>query len=153
MEVISVCHSDDCSSPVEGSRWHAASYESLFVLTLTRNMMERNTVCGRCSVLSPCRLARRTAGLDKAGLFCSHDVMANKAPLQAYNHIRYRRCHSPAPAPAIPGAAGHERGVMKVVGEVVFVSHFIHTHLPPLSPSGSQGVSYLLFFYTIHRLQ
>lgn len=152
MEVISACHSDDCSSPVEGSLrgshlWHSDSHESPFVLTLTTNMMWRDTVCMcEASIVQHRRLFLPPAGWpggqhrwDKAGLFCSHDVMANKAPW--WNWLPLCKptitldiddVTDPRQPRLLQGQRGHEGGVIKVEGEVVF---FFHVSSAPASPS------------------
>lgn len=90
--------------------WHSDSHESPFVPTLMRNMMWRDTVCMcEASIVQHWRLFLSPVGRPggqhrwEAGLFCSYDVMANKAPpwnpLQVHNYIRCRWCHWSAPAP------------------------------------------------------
>lgn len=171
MDDISVCHSDDCSSPVEDSLpgsclWYAGSYESPFVLTFTRNMMQRHTVCmceasivqqGRHALLfrPPAGWPRGQHHWDKAGLFCSHDVMANKAPwwnwlplckptitldIDDVTHPRQPRL--------LQGQQGHERGGGGG-GGLCFTFH-LHQP-PPLSLSRSRGLPNLPF--VSHRWQ
>lgn len=129
--------------------WHSDSHESPFVLTLTTNMMWRDTVCMcEASIVQHRRLFLPPAGWpggqhrwDKAGLFCSHDVMANKAPW--WNWLPLCKptitldiddVTDPRQPRLLQVQRGHEGGVIKVEGEVVFFSCFICTSLP-LYPS------------------
>lgn len=161
MEVISACHSDDCCSPVEGSLWNFSPWLTFVALWFSwiplcsyahDKYMWRDTVCMcEASIVQHRRLFLPPAGWpggqhrwDKVGLFCSHDVMANKAPwwnwlplckstitldIDDVTDLRQPRL--------LQGQRGHEGGVIKVVGEVVFFfSCFICTSLP-LYPSVS----------------
>ena len=125
--------------------WLLASHGSPFVLTLTRNLMWRDTACiCDTSIVQHQRLFRFPAGWlrgqrhwDNALLFCSHDGVANKAP-RWFGPALWKPTitldiddviHSHKTWP-LQGQRGHERPVIKVVGEVVFVSRFFCTNLP-----------------------
>ena len=162
--------SDNRSSPVEGSLWiftpwivfmaHWCLWIPLCSYTHKKYDVEKHCVCervcasiiqhGRCALLflPPAGWPGGQHSWDKAGLFCSHDVMANKAPwwnwlptitldIDDVTHPRQPRL--------LQGQRGHERAVMKVVGEVAFVSHFICTDLPPLLQWQQRCLLCLLF--------
>lgn len=141
----SASRSEDCSSPVEGPLWNLSprlTFVALWAswIRLCSHAHGEYDVQHRRPLLPPAGWPGGQHSWDKAGLFCSHDVMANKAPwwnwltlwepTVALHIDDVTHPHQPR---LFQGQQGHEHegGAIKVEGEVVCLPFASHRWQPP----------------------